>query len=395
MQRRPRGNESALRSTRSTFWLSRSFDSAFAGRYAHCRHALAGVRIRTPPPSLPVGGIPFVTVSFVIPLFNCLPLTQAMLASLRATVPEGMPHEIILVDDGSTDGTREWLQGPQGPAAASGATVRALLNESNQGFAKTCNRGAEAATGEFLFFLNNDLVLLPGWLEPMLEVFSTRPDAGVVGNVQRNAATGAIDHAGLAFNAKGKPEHLTGRGPGWIGSHRVIAVTGACFGIRTAAWRKLGGFDEQFVNGGEDVDLCLRALQAGLPTYVALRSVVRHHISASPGRKLRDEQNTERLVRRWHETIRQQIARPCARACLAASWEEPRNYADPQLARECLLYVCDLLPRPTRRIAAAVTGALALEMARWDELLRHVRPVPPRAIAPALFPIVPEDPPVL
>ena len=48
-------------------------------------------------------------VSFVIPLFNCLPLTQAMVASLQATVPADVEYEIILVDDSSTDGTRAWL----------------------------------------------------------------------------------------------------------------------------------------------------------------------------------------------------------------------------------------------------------------------------------------------
>ena len=47
-------------------------------------------------------------VSFVIPLYNCLPLTQAMLASLRTSLPAGLEHEIIFVDDGSTDGTRDW-----------------------------------------------------------------------------------------------------------------------------------------------------------------------------------------------------------------------------------------------------------------------------------------------
>ncbi len=194
-------------------------------------------------------------ISFIVPLYNCLPLTQAMLASLRATVPSALEHEVVFVDDGSTDGTREWLKGLPAPC-------RAVLNEKNLGFAGACNRGAAAARGEFLFFLNNDLILLPGWLEPMLAVFAAHADAGLVGNVQRNAATGAVDHAGLVFNAKGKPEHLTRRSLAAV--RPVVAVTGACVAIRAATWRKLGGFDEGFINGCEDVDLGLRALESGL-----------------------------------------------------------------------------------------------------------------------------------
>ena len=143
--------------------------------------------------------------SFIIPLYNCLPLTQAMLASLQSTLPTGLAHEIILVDDGSTDGTRAWL-------ATLAAPCRALLNDRNLGFAATCNRGASVASGEFLFFLNNDLELLPNWLEPMLATFGRRPRAGIVGNVQLNFTTGAIDHTGVFFNHKGKPEHATRRG---------------------------------------------------------------------------------------------------------------------------------------------------------------------------------------
>jgi len=76
-----------------------------------------------------------VTVSFIIPLYNCLPLTQAMLTSLQATRPSGLAHEIIFVDDGSTDGTRAWLETLEGREP-----FRVLLNERNLGYAAANNR---------------------------------------------------------------------------------------------------------------------------------------------------------------------------------------------------------------------------------------------------------------
>src|SRR5690348_3542272 len=131
-------------------------------------------------------------VSFIVPLFNCLALTQAMIASLQATMPAGLAHEIILVDDGSTDGTRAWLASLTEPA------FRVVLNERNLGFAGANNRAAAVARGDILVLLNNDLVLLPGWLQPLLAAHRTLGRrAGVIGNIQRDAKTGAIDHAGI------------------------------------------------------------------------------------------------------------------------------------------------------------------------------------------------------
>jgi len=292
-----------------------------------------------------------------------------------------LDHEIIFVDDGSTDGTREWLKtvGPAlvaGPVSAlnpglraSGSpTTRFLLNERNLGFAGACNRGASAAQGELLFFLNNDLVFLPRWFEPMLAAFGRFPRAGLVGNVQVNFITGAADHTRIVFNCKGKPEHDTARGPGLPFYRRVPALTGACFGIRRATWQKLGGFDEGFVNGCEDVDLCFRAAHHGLVNYVARHSVVRHHVSASAGRKLRDEQNTARLVQRWRHAIARLAARDWCRHYLSLHEEEPRDYPDPALARDCFLYRGRLLPRPTARILLGVHLAIEAELERWEKL---------------------------
>ena len=110
-------------------------------------------------------------VSFVVPLFNCLPLTQAMVASLQRTIPAGLEHEIILVDDGSTDGTRAWLDGLSSP-------FRTVLNARNLGFAGANNRGAALARGEYLFLLNNDLVLTPGWIVKDTDEFRPRLRCG-------------------------------------------------------------------------------------------------------------------------------------------------------------------------------------------------------------------------
>lgn len=304
-------------------------------------------------------------VSFIIPLFNCLALTRACVDSLAATLPPGLAHEIVLVDDGSTDGTREWL-------AALRAPFRVALNERNLGYAVANNRGAALATGTLLVLLNNDLVLLPRWLEPMLAALADpRAGAGIVGNVQLDARTGAIDHAGIVLTAQGKPEHARTLPPfAWRGSarvRRVPAVTGACLLIERALWQQLGGLDQGFVNGGEDVDLCYRARAAGRNTVVALDSVVRHHVSSSAGRKLRDEQNSFRLARRWRREFMADATQAWCRAYLQGAWINPQS-REHRLARHALCHAAGLTATPPPEAVTGLEAALAREFARWETM---------------------------
>jgi GT2 family glycosyltransferase len=292
-----------------------------------------------------------------------------MLASLRESVPPDIAYEVILVDDCSTDGTREWLAGL-------GDSCRVILNERNLGFGGATNRGASVSRGAVLALLNNDLVLRRGWLEPMLAALRRLGRrAGLVGNIQLDAATLAVDHAGIVVNEKGKPEHDR-RPPRPLSRllrpvRGAFAVTGACLLVRADTWRGLGGFDEAYRNGCEDVDLCLRAAGAGLRNAVALRSQVLHHVSASPGRKLRDEENTWRLVRRWRDELALIVADNNRAWTVGHFWGllgEPRDIADAPEAWRTAFYLARLRKRPPGAAIALANAAIDLELARWQKM---------------------------
>jgi len=308
-----------------------------------------------------------VKISFIVPLFNCLELTQAMTASLRDSLPQELDYEIILVDDGSTDGTRAWLSTLQPP-------FRIILNERNLGYGAANNRGVAEARGDLLALLNNDLILRGGWIEPMLAAHrSLGARAGLVGNVQVAAATGQVDHAGITINHKGKPAHDQRRP--WAVRRlfapvrEAAAVTGACLLVSAALWRRLGGFDPVYINGCEDIDLCLKAREAGFLNAVALRSVVLHHVSASQGRKLRDEENTRHLVLRWRAALAHLGQRDWTRNAFETTLPDPRDFADPRLAWHMAFYLLHLRSDPPPNALPGMQASIGVELERWQELL--------------------------
>jgi O-antigen biosynthesis protein len=308
-------------------------------------------------------------ISVITPLFNCLAATQEMVATLRASMPRNVSYEIILVDDGSTDGTREWVTGL-------GEPFQVVLNESNMGFGAATNNGAAVARGEIFALLNNDLILQRGWLEPMLgalEYLGSR--AGLIGNVQLNATSHHVDHAGIWVTLNGKPEHIRDE-PG-IASlvfqpvREVFAVTGACVLVRAATWRQLGGFDEAYINGCEDVDLCVRARKLGLSNAVALRSRVLHHVSSSPGRKLRDEENTRRLILMWRGEFAMESSRLWAWDHFCSLLPEPRDFPDTGEALHMALYMVRMWDTPPATALQLAYSAIDVELARWSKMFSH------------------------
>lgn len=301
-------------------------------------------------------------VSFVIPLFNHLAQTQAMLASLRATIPAGLAHEIILIDDFSTDGSREWL------ATLSDPHIKTQLNPQNQGFAKTNNKAAKIATGEFLALLNNDLLLEPGWLEPMLHALqSPTLNAGLVGNVQYRLADGKLDHAGVLLNPNAQFGHIQILANDAHIQSKTLAVTGACILLRKTDFNAVGGFDERFVNGCEDIDLCFKLRAIGKLIYVANTSHIRHHVSLSRDRtSVQNEVNSRLLYKKWRPQLKQEMARV---------WQKGlRGNAVALLGDALDGLQPSFLATPFAAAQVMSESALLREEARWIRLLDQTDP---------------------
>ena len=166
------------------------------------------------------------------------------------------------------------------------------------GFAQTCNAGAARTTADVLVFLNDDTVVLPGWLEALDTARNGAP-SGVIAGSRLLYPDGQIQHTGvfLRRDSLGRLEAYNRRTD--RPSAEVPAVTGACLAIDRESWDRLAGFDEAFVNGYEDVDLALRHREAGgTVRYVAESSVI-HFESRSPGRFDHAAENIALLQERW------------------------------------------------------------------------------------------------
>lgn len=249
--------------------------------------------------------VPSPKVSIVIPLYNRVELTRQCWASLGEAGLPPFPCEVVFVDNASSDATGPFLEGLRGSVRP---PVTVLRNEANVGFARACNQAAKASRGGIVVFLNNDTVVHPGWLDALVEELDANPDAGVVGG-RLLYPDGSIQHAGIAISRKHIPYHLflgaAADDPLVTSRREFRMVTGACMAVRRDEFLALGGFDEGYLNGHEDVDLCLRYGAAGRQVVYRPESVVTHYESQSEGRFDHCRANTERTLLRWHGRLEQ------------------------------------------------------------------------------------------
>jgi GT2 family glycosyltransferase/tetratricopeptide (TPR) repeat protein/2-polyprenyl-3-methyl-5-hydroxy-6-metoxy-1,4-benzoquinol methylase len=210
--------------------------------------------------------------SIVLVTRNAWAYTRECLSSIRLRTDE--PYELIVVDNGSTDGTPEFLERME--------DVRLIKNGENRGFPTAANQGIRAARGEVVVLLNNDTLVTTGWLRRMLEAFQRIPQAGLVGPCS-NCVSGEqqvhVSYAdldgldGFAWEF-GKARHgLT------IRTNRLV---GFCLGIRREVIDSVGLLDERFgVGNFEDDDYCRRATRAGFECVIAGDAFVHHFGSRS------------------------------------------------------------------------------------------------------------------
>ena len=203
--------------------------------------------------------------------------------------------EVIVVDNASTDGTREYLNGL-------GNKVTVIHNEKNLGFAKACNQGARIARGEYLLFLNNDTVVTNNWLDVLVKELDNNEDVAIVGP-KLLYPDNTIQHAGIVFDGNKWPHHIYKRENKdelYVNKKRRFqCLTAACFLVRANVFKAVNGFDEDYVNGLEDLDLCLEVRQLGFGILYCTESVVYHYESISAGRSLHDDRNYEIFFSRW------------------------------------------------------------------------------------------------
>ncbi|HEY2796846.1 MAG TPA: polysaccharide pyruvyl transferase family protein [Thermoanaerobaculia bacterium] len=244
----------------------------------------------------------FPRISVVVVTYDNRELNRVCLESLAART-EWPNWELIVVDNGSTDGTRELLEEQQ---RLLGPRMRVLFQGKNRGFAAACNAGLAAATGEYLVLLNNDTVTTRGALTALVRHLAADPSLGLVGpvtNAIANEARVEVGYGGLA--------DLPGWARDYVRTHdgetfALPMLALFCAALPRRVFDAVGALDERFGLGMfEDDDYCRRVAEKGLAIRCARDAFV-HHWQMASFRKMPQErylalfaENKKKYAEKW------------------------------------------------------------------------------------------------
>jgi O-antigen biosynthesis protein len=261
--------------------------------------AMTGRPDRVPAPDRPI------RTSIILLCYNKIDLTFQCLRSLLREV-DLSNTEIIVVNNASTDNTKEVL-------AYFDGYIRVLNNEENVGFVHGNNKGAQLARGRYLLFLNNDTVVLPGWLEHLVETADNDPQVGVVGPMFIYP-DGRIQEAGGIVWNNGEAFHYGwGKSPDdrrFNFAREVDYITGASILIRKDLFDRLGGLDKLYAPiYYEDTDICFGVRSLGYKVVYQPMSRIVHFEGVTAGsdvtKGLKRFQivNGEKFREKWRDVL--------------------------------------------------------------------------------------------
>jgi GT2 family glycosyltransferase len=215
--------------------------------------------------------LPEVTIG--IPNLNGAGHLPTCLLSLRSLNYPSEKIEIIVVDNGSTDGSAELLQ-------REFSDVKVIRNDKNLGFAVACNQAARGARGAMVAFLNSDMKVDPNWLLELVKAFQMSSEIVCVGSKILDWNGQAIDFAGAELNFYGHGFQVGYQSrdiKAYDEERPILFACGGAMLIDRAVFLDVGGFDEDYFAFFEDVDLGWRLWLFGYDVMFAPKSIVYHH----------------------------------------------------------------------------------------------------------------------